>query len=793
MGKQYTNESNNISSTSATPSQEAETKNESFIEYGSFVFPDFRAVYQSGIKSMKNIVYEEVEVIGFEIYMVEQWAARRKLCTLITSYNGNTQDKIRAVKILLPKDTTLWPESFKKYHQELLVYASPKVVDNNTFFITNLSSIPSALNMLHIDCGDFRVIWEEFKINYDLKRLRCVGRSALLLSSANSTSGNKFLQLYKIPLKSHSDTNQLQMEWDVQQPLNPEEEVLEEPGLQVKNKHKSARAYPVIELVTIVQTCLHYFSLFAFPKERNGLLCDYTKKGINEWWNIYGKVYLGIDRPRNEATMGPTTVAAIVSLVLSCYFKLMVTGSMSGKEPFDEEDFFAGVYSFQKKYGLSKKHTRTTLDEATVTKLFQVSAKISNTDIFNFKTVVKSTMQDITGKGNFIQLSNDILTSDLDSLITNIHSGKLSIIWKNVERTTKDLIKIRKRDFTEFKFRQGDLESVLHQQQLHFERIKLEAISKLRNASEKYLDSKYDSHLSMKNLVDQSEKTSVYSDISNGGMTNKSQLYYKNEYFRRSSIACPDDHHGDFRKINSVDLSRSSSLSNISGALEVWDLPFDASVVRIARDMLRAEHMLLGDGDEDSNLEDISSFAEEADKNQRDYDGDLNDDSEVNDFQQFKNTTMTMKLEHNKIVKNSRIFEEYCEGLENKNLILSKEMKELESLASQMKYNIRILNTRMRDVEVNVKRFDSELCRIDKIFAQLQPNVADAVDGMEDEVSFNKYMNDLITAENTKYGGLFVKLADRNFLDDVKNDIKRWMVWAFEGLLFKDHESNVSS
>ena len=75
------------------------------------------------------------------------------------------------------------------------------------------------------------------------------------------------------------------------------------------------------------------------------------------------------------------------------------------------------------------------MDEVTVAILFKVSAKVSNGDFFNFKTVVKSTVQDIAGKGNFMHLSNDILTTDLSTLTKNIHGGKLIIIWEKNNRT----------------------------------------------------------------------------------------------------------------------------------------------------------------------------------------------------------------------------------------------------------------------------------------------------------------------------------------------------------------------
>lgn len=191
-------------------SDDDSTENQEFIEYASFVFPDFRAIYHLNIKSMDDIVYREVELVGFEIYLVEQWAAQRKLTSLITSYNGNSQDKIKAVQILLPVDINLWPRQFRTYYDELLVYSKPKVIRNYTIFITNLSTFPSEFNLLHINSDDFKVVWAKFKINYNVKRLICVGRSALLLSRTSSSSGNKFLQLYKVPLKSLSDMDQTQ-------------------------------------------------------------------------------------------------------------------------------------------------------------------------------------------------------------------------------------------------------------------------------------------------------------------------------------------------------------------------------------------------------------------------------------------------------------------------------------------------------------------------------------------------------------------------------------------------------
>ena len=78
------------------------------------------------------------------------------------------------------------------------------------------------------------------------------------------------------------------------------------------------------------------------------------------------------------------------------------------------------VYNFQKKHGLNKGNSRACLNPRTLEKLFEVTAKISNKDIFKLKKMVKSTIQDIIGKGNPINLSHDILTTDLDLSLIHI-------------------------------------------------------------------------------------------------------------------------------------------------------------------------------------------------------------------------------------------------------------------------------------------------------------------------------------------------------------------------------------
>ena len=149
----------------------------------SFVFPDLRALYTLKLHEIPSLAFCEVTLFGFEVYMVEQWVLERKHSTIITSYTGNTQDIVHAVKFALPESPQFWPLQFRKYYDELIQFSAPKLTEDGTLFVSTSSQIPSALNLLHLECGDLRKIWDVFKVNVDLKRLHCGGRSALLLLS----------------------------------------------------------------------------------------------------------------------------------------------------------------------------------------------------------------------------------------------------------------------------------------------------------------------------------------------------------------------------------------------------------------------------------------------------------------------------------------------------------------------------------------------------------------------------------------------------------------------------------
>lgn len=84
----------------------------------------------------------------------------------------------------------------------------------------------------------------------------------------------------------------------------------------------------------------------------------------------------------------------------------------------------------------------------------------------------------------------------------------------------------------------------------------------------------------------------------------------------------------------------------------------------------------------------------------------INNINAIKHIDVFNCRTVEMRLEKDKLVEYFNIFKNHCQGLGNKDMVVSKEKKELDSLMSQMKYNIGILNTRTRNVEVGINRFD---------------------------------------------------------------------------------------
>lgn len=731
----------------------------------SFIFPDFGALHSLRLESFVNLNFQEIDVHGFEIYIVEQWATERQISTVITSYTGNSQDTIHAVQVVLPKDPLKWPEPLKNYYHNLTTFAQAKFMPKGTLFITNLPSVPSTLNLLHVECGDVRDIWKNFEVNLDLKRLQCGGRSALLLCASSKAAEDKFSQLYKISMCPEARRPYLQ-------------ESDQNENAQYHAMGLADSYHPVTELIKLVQISLGYFNLF--HHEKDGLLCNDTISAISRWWEKFGKIYMGLERPKNEGPLGPTTTTALMSLVLSCYFKLKVEDCVFSKDPFEETHFFNSIYAFQKKYGIARHSSPIYLDDKTLEKLFEVCAKTSNTDIFKFKKVVKSTVQDIAGRGNPMHLSNEILTTDLDTLVKKIHGGSLGLLWKCKGRPRYRLRNMREHlGMCDIRYFRGDPDALLAKQAIFFLEMKANGA-----------DSQSSSDDQEKNLFD-AGKLMRY-NTSNSSISASSMFcnydknkyarnfginkVYHEEYIRRHSFPFSNDGtHDTFddddpsNNWKSECLYRSDSASEVQDMVETWRLPFDPSLVKMARDLLRIRYRL--------------EAQQRADEMMHGYIGKLELGGGCETA--FRGLMGEVEGVYRDYAHKVGALDEKSKETATKQALLDGEIRELNSLSSKFQYDMRVLEGRMRDVEDGVNHFEAKLENMQKSLVEQGLGIAMAVGSLSDKAKFDKCISDLVQARNTKYEGICLKMFSKRFMRDIKNDLSQWGSWFFTKLFYR--------
>ncbi|SSD59766.1 uncharacterized protein SCODWIG_01527 [Saccharomycodes ludwigii] len=492
-----------------------------------FLFPEFHVIYKL-LSSAPHFRYGCCETVfkGFEIYIVEQWCLDREISSIITSYTGNPDNILHAIKIYLPLNPQFWPPELKNYLSSIVDSSSLQYVpDLGYLFVTNLSQLPfssSNLNLIHVDGGDIRTVWHNFTNNLNLRRLNCGARSGVMLNKPSSASVDKFLQLYKITKKTvktnasknsksgvdsggnSTDTNHLfrmtsnnvvdstalnnnQLAFTDNE-INNEylDNTLTAPpkslstmskkrdNTMAENQQQSVPmlyhpTYTVIELVIyIVQVSLSFFNLLEH-KYIDGFYCHKTQQALQRWQKIYGSVYFPALLQSRGLT--PNVLSALISLVLTCFYKFIVEDCMpptGAADPFTEPSLISSaIYHFQKKISSKKSkygslgtssanysyayyyggntshHTHGNnyysntnnnggaapyifyLDIPLINKLFEVSNSDSKNDFTQLKKVVKSTVKDITKlrKNNSYHLaSTEMLTTDLNDLVQTINN-----------------------------------------------------------------------------------------------------------------------------------------------------------------------------------------------------------------------------------------------------------------------------------------------------------------------------------------------------------------------------------
>ncbi|CAK7895545.1 hypothetical protein CAAN1_12S04302 [[Candida] anglica] len=418
---------------------DSNTSNRDVITY---IFPDFNAVkyFQRDFIAQNEFhIIEETKESGVDIYLVEQWVNNRKIGTIVSTFTGNPKTTVSVIKFtVIKKLSRYYPTRFQEYLNELILnHAKVKRVEPTTnhstgehtetsnvgsgsevLFVTNLTTLPSNLNLIPILSGDPRTVGDDYVINSNLKKLHCSGRSLSLITEKISVAcEDKFRQMYKI--------------YSMNIPVK----------------------FAIKELINLIQTCLFYFDLLD-ARYCDGLLCSKTEEAIINWWNFIGLPHFNIKPSPKNGILPARAVAAIISFLISVKLRLQLIGGCDvPKDPFDFENFMLSIGQFQKQYKLEK---RRKLDLDTLSKLFSTTNSSIGSDANHNVGISTSSINYSTNSFNKDLLFEDNFavdqhrrnsnprydTTNSPSLYTPNSTGGMSSYRKNKNYYSKELKKL---------------------------------------------------------------------------------------------------------------------------------------------------------------------------------------------------------------------------------------------------------------------------------------------------------------------------------------------------------------
>jgi hypothetical protein len=370
-----------------------------------FVLTDIVASRYLEDDSQTKVLARREKIEGYEIYLVEQWACSRTHPTfLITTYTGNPQDTVLATIISVPADEAQWSPAMQLYFNSLNEYhAKRRDTPYGTLMITNLNGFPSSLTVIPIPGGDMRKYRETFFVNENLKRMGCSGRLGIKLAPPSSATEAKFHQLYRTSEKI---------------PLNG----------------------AVIELVKLCQVALVLFGKLE-PEYADGLLCDITEKAINDWWVEFGAEYYTVEP--HDGILGPTTVAALLGMLMGARNRLSALGAPVAKDVFDIESTKKGIAHFQKSHHIPRSKR---LDRQTLDKLRRATAKAATKEGWGVPRAFKSTVAELGGKGGEMVMGivgagekdgiAEVETVDIDRFVELVRGDHAKWLWYGRARKT---------------------------------------------------------------------------------------------------------------------------------------------------------------------------------------------------------------------------------------------------------------------------------------------------------------------------------------------------------------------
>ncbi|KAI9829995.1 MAG: hypothetical protein M1826_005168 [Phylliscum demangeonii] len=298
---------------------------------------------------------------GYELYLVEQWACSRMHPTfVIVTYTGDPSHSVVVGVLSIPTDEEAWSPRLRLYFKAVAQsHARRKETPLGILMVTNLGGFPSALTVILVPDGDIRRHRENLIVNENLKRLGCSGRAGLTLSPAADATRSMFYQLYKV-----SDRVPFQA--------------------------------AVVELVKLCQVALMLFAKLG-SAYADGLLCDVTERAIHDWWTEVGSDFYNAEP--HDGILGPTTVAAILGLLIGTRNRLGAYGAPVAKDVFDVGSTKRGIAYFQKSQKSPRLLVTRRLDRSTLDRLHRVSAKAASGEGWMVPKTLKSTMAELGGKG----------------------------------------------------------------------------------------------------------------------------------------------------------------------------------------------------------------------------------------------------------------------------------------------------------------------------------------------------------------------------------------------------------
>ena len=346
------------------------------VHYRRLVTPDPAAFRYLEEDPSTTVLERRRRLNGYELFFVEQWGCSRVHPTFcITTYTGLEQHSVVVGVLSIPTDEEAWSPRLRVYLKAITKYhARKRETQLGTLMVTNLSGLPSALTVIPVPDGDIKKHREDFVVNENLKRMRCSGRAGINIAAPTSATQTKFIQSYhtsdQIPIYG-----------------------------------------AVIELVKLCQVALMFFDKLT-PEFADGLLCDVTETAINEWWSDFGSDIFNIDP--SDGILGPTTVAALLGLLMGARNRLSAFGAPVAKDVFDIASSKRAIGYFQKSQKLRK--TRR-LDRQTLDQLHKVTAKAASGEGWTVPKAVKSTVAELSGKGdNMIHRADKARISEVETL-----------------------------------------------------------------------------------------------------------------------------------------------------------------------------------------------------------------------------------------------------------------------------------------------------------------------------------------------------------------------------------------